>query len=52
MGVIVTIAGAPWARATWKKCNSKNIVTTYVKLVVNYLSLLYICLHLDEVCMF
>ena len=55
-GLIVTIAGAPWARAEWKKCNRKNtffhIVTTYEKLVVNYFSLLYICFHLDEVCIF
>ena len=56
-GLIVTIAGAPWARAAWKKINSKkntffHIVTTYEKLVVNYFSLLYICLHLDEVCIF
>ena len=29
-----------------------HIVTTYEKLVVNYFSLLYICLHLDEVCIF
>ena len=24
-GLIVTIAGAPWARTAWKKCNSKII---------------------------
>ena len=51
-GLIVTIAGAPWARDVWNKCNNKNFVTTYEKLVVNYFSLLYICLHLDEVCIF
>ena len=52
-GLIVTITGAPWARAAWKKCKYFfHIVTTYEKLVVNYFSLLYICLHLDEVCIF
>ena len=56
-GLIVTIAGAPWARAAWNK-NVKakkyffHIVTTYEKLVVNYFSLLYICFHLDVVCIF
>ena len=53
-GLNVTIAGAPWARAAWTKCNSQkkllHIVTTYEKLVVNYFFLLYLCLHLDEVC--
>ena len=54
-GFIVTIAGAPWARAAWTKCNNKknfvHFVTTYENLVVNYFSL-YIILHLDEVCIF
>ena len=56
-GLIVTIAGAPWARAAWTKYNSKKktfftLWLTYEKLVVNYFFLLYICLHLDEVCIF
>ena len=47
-GLIVTIAGAPWARAAWKKCNCKkkkfHIVTTNEKLVVNYF---FLVLHMS-----
>ena len=54
--IIVTIAGAPWARLHGQNVITKkklfHIVTTYEKLVVNYFLLLYICLHLDEVCIF